>query len=135
MSPLENLHYAIGELAYTIARADGQVQKEERRKFIDLLNRELAHGDGHEKVGEIIFKLMDKRDHFDPLATYDMAMNTIRTNSHYLSPELKANFIRVLEKVAEAYPPVTREENTILRRFREDIQPLTGDPIYYSGGQ
>lgn len=29
MTPLQNLHSAIGELAYSIARADGTIQKEE----------------------------------------------------------------------------------------------------------
>jgi uncharacterized tellurite resistance protein B-like protein len=131
MSPLENLHYAIGELAYTIARADGEVQKEEKKKFLQIIRQELNKGEGHEKVGEIIFTLMDKREHFDPNSTYDMAMKTLRNNSHYLSPQLKANFIRLLEKVAEAYPPVTREENAILKRFKDDIRPIEGDPVYY----
>ena len=36
-------------------------------------------------------------------------------------------------KVAEAYPPVTREENAILRKFKSDIGPINGDPVYYSG--
>ena len=131
MSPLENLHYAIGELAYAIARADGEVQKEERRRFEQILNEELNEGEGHEKVGEIIFKLMDKRGYFDPASTYDLAMQTIRTNGHYLSPGLKAKFTRLLEKVAEAHPPVTSEENTILRKFRNDISSINGDPVYY----
>ena len=131
MSPLENLHYAIGELAYTIARADGEVQKEERRRFEQILREELNEGEGHEKVGEIIFKLMDKRDYFDSAATYDLALQTIRTNGHYLSPDLKNKFTHLLEKVAEAHPPVTSEENAILRKFRRDIALINGDPVYY----
>ena len=132
MSPQENLHYAIGELAYTVARADGEVQKEERKKFEEILREELNEGEGHEKVGEIIFKLMDKREYFDADSTYDLAMQTIKTNSHYLSPQLKAKFMRLLEKVAEAHPPVTSEENAILRKFKADIAPINGDPVYYS---
>ena len=27
MTPLENLYYAIGELAYAVARADGEIQR------------------------------------------------------------------------------------------------------------
>ena len=133
MTPLENLHYAIGELAYAVARADGEVHYEERNKFLEILNEELDNGDGTPKVGEIIFRLMDKRDGFDPEGTYDLAMNTIRTNSHYLSPALKEKFVHLLERVAHATPPVTSEENALLARFKTDIQPLTGDPVYYSG--
>ena len=132
MTPTENLHYAIGELAYAIARADGAVQMEERRKFLQIVNEELDEGDGTPKVGEIIFSLMDKRGIFDPEATYEMAMNTIRTNGHYLSPALKEKFIHLLERVAGAHPPVTSEENALLARFREDIRPINGDPVYYS---
>ncbi len=132
MNSLENLHYAIGELAYAIARADGEVQREERNKFQEIINQELNEGEGHEKVSEIIFKLMDQRDYFDPKSTYELAMQTIKTNGHYLSPELKAKFIRLLEKVAEAYPPVTSEENALLKRFRHDISSINGDPVYYT---
>jgi uncharacterized tellurite resistance protein B-like protein len=132
MSPLENLHYAIGELAYCIARADGEVQKEERKKFEQILREELVEGEGQEKVGEIIFKLMDKRDYFDAESTYDLAMQTIKINGHYLSPTLKAAFIRLLQRVAEAHPPVTSEENAILIKFKTDIAPINGDPVYYS---
>src|SRR6185436_16813027 len=36
MSPIENLYYAMGELAYSVASADGRVQPEERKKFSDI---------------------------------------------------------------------------------------------------
>ncbi len=131
MSPLENLYYAAGELAYAIARADGEVQNEERNKFLEILNGELDPA-GQQATGEIIFKLMDKRGHFDPAATYEFAMNTIRNNGHYLSPALKERFVNLLEKVAAAYPPVTSEENALLNRFRSDILEINGDPVYYN---
>jgi hypothetical protein len=62
---------------------------------------------------------------------YDWAMNTIRQNSHYLSPEMKQKFIDVMEKIAEAYAPITVAEESVLERFKKDIAPLKGDPIYY----
>ena len=42
MNSTENLHYAIGELAYAVACADGIVQKEERQKFHDIVLAELS---------------------------------------------------------------------------------------------
>lgn len=133
MSPLENLYYAAGELAYAVARADGQVQKEERLKFLEILKSEFG-SEGEQSTGEIIFHLMEKRGHFDPVSVYDMAMKTIRENSHYLSPALKEHFIALLEKVAAAYPPVTAAEHSIVSRFKEDILPMSGDPVYYNAG-
>ena len=38
----------------------------------------------------------------DSETTYNWAMKEIRTNSHYLSPEMKETFIRVMEKIAKA---------------------------------
>jgi len=133
MTPRENLYYAIGELAYAVARADGQVQEAERRKFHDIVTGELGKKDGSVDVSEIIFKLMDKRGSTDSATTYDWAMNEIVTNSHYLSPAMKQKFIRVIERIAEAYPPVTPDEERIINRFKTDIGPLEGDPIYYNG--
>lgn len=132
MIPLENLYYAIGELAYAVARADGKVHEAERRRFHDIVVSELGNKDSKIDVSEIIFKLMDKRNGTDSDTTYNWAMNEITINSHYLSPELKNKFIKVMERIAEAYPPVTSAEERLINRFKTDIQPLKGDPVYYN---
>jgi uncharacterized tellurite resistance protein B-like protein len=130
MTPTENLHYAIGEMAYAIARADGAVQKEERQKFHDIVAAELRMKDQGFNISDIIFKIMDK-DKTSTKDAYDWAMGQIRVNSHYLSPQLKETFIKVIEKVAKAYAPVTIDETEIIEKFKKDIAPLKGDPIYY----
>ena len=66
------------------------------------------------------------------LDAYNSALKEIKTNSHYLSPELKATFIRVMEKVANAYKPVTVNEMLLIEKFKEDIAPIHGDPVYYN---
>jgi hypothetical protein len=73
---------------------------------------------------------MDK-DKTSTKDAYDWAMGQIRVNSHYLSPQLKETFIKVIEKVAKAYAPVTIDETEIIEKFKKDIAPLKGDPIYY----
>jgi hypothetical protein len=130
MTPLQNLHYAIGELAYAIARADGQVQKEERQVFHDIVAAELKKNNYAFDISGIIFQIMDKDKARLP-DSYHLAMKLITLNSHYLSPQLKDTFIRVIEKVAAAYPPVTVDEKELIDRFRKDIEPLKGDPVYY----
>lgn len=129
-SPVQNLHYAIGELAYCMAKVDGNVQKEEREKFHDLIVSELSD-DYDFNISEIIFKILDK-DKPDSSGTYNWAMKEIRMNSHYLSPDLKRKFISMMEKIALAYPPVTKEEREILERFKKDMECLKGDPVYYA---
>ena len=131
MTPIENLHYAIGQIAYAIARADGEVQKEERLKFSNIVEAELKCKNYNFDIASIIFQVMDK-DQNSVEDSYHWAMNQIRLNSHYLSPSLKSIFINVMEKVAKAYPPVTIEESLLLDRFKKDIEPLNGDPVYYS---
>jgi len=130
MTPLESLHYAIGELAYAIARADGNVQKEERKKFHDIVAAELRCKDHAFDVSDIIFQIMDK-DKTDSATTYKWAMDEIKLNSHYLSPELKKTFIKVMEKVAKAFPPVTINEQKIIDKFKKDIAIINGDPVFY----
>ncbi|TAL63288.1 MAG: hypothetical protein EPN85_00530 [Bacteroidetes bacterium] len=130
MTPVESLHYAIGELAYAVARADGSVQKEERKKFHDIVEAELRCKDYAFDVSDIIFQMMDK-DKADALTTYKWAMDQIKLNSHYLSPKLKETFLRVMDKVAKAFPPVTPSEKTLIDKFKRDIAPINGDPVYY----
>ncbi len=130
MTALENLHYAIGELAYAVAKADGKVQKEEQIKFHNIVEAELRCKDYDFNVSDIVFQIIDK-DKTSTQDAYDNAMKQIRTNSHYLSPELKATFIRVMEKVSKAYKPVTINEQNLIEKFKKDIEPIIGDPVYY----
>jgi uncharacterized tellurite resistance protein B-like protein len=131
MTPIENLHMAIGELAYAIARADGAIQKEEREEFHKMMMEGIRSGDGDLDISDIIFQVMEKDKFTNTETAYDWAMHQIRMNSHYMSPELKETFINVIQKIAEAYAPVTTEEKKLIDRFKKDIEPLKGDPIYY----
>ncbi len=130
MTPLQNLYYAIGEMAYAVASADGEVQKEERQRFSSIVSAELRCDHFGFSISDIVFQIMDKEKQSTENA-YNWAMKQIRMNSHYLSPEIKKDFIRVMEKIAKAYPPVTLEERDLIEKFKKDIEPLTGDPVYY----
>jgi uncharacterized tellurite resistance protein B-like protein len=131
MTPLENLHIAIGELAFAVARADGAVQPEELKKFNAIVAAELRCKHYDFEISDIIFQVLQRDEFIDTATTYSWAMKEIRLNSHYLSPGLKQTFIKVIEKVAKAFPPVTVEEMDIVEKFKNDIAPLHGDPVYY----
>ncbi len=132
MTPVENLHYAIGELAIAVALGDGEIQKEERDQFHKLVETELRNKYYAFDISDIIFKVMDKQQVSSTSDAYNSALKEIKMNSHYLSPELKATFIKVMEKVANAYKPVTINEMLLIEKFKEDIAPIHGDPVYYS---
>ena len=131
MTQIENLHYAIGELAYAVAFADGVIQKEERLKFQDIIEKELKGKDYDFNITDIIFQVLE-RDKTSVNEAYDSAMKQIRMNSNYLSPELKETFIMVIENIARAFPPVTISEIDLLKKFREEFEPIHGDPVYYA---
>jgi uncharacterized tellurite resistance protein B-like protein len=130
MNPTENLHYAIGQLAFAVAFSDGKIQKEESENFHKIVSEELNNNSYDFDVSDIIFKVMEK-DKMDSNTVYEWAMKEIKTNSHYLSPQLKEKFISVIEKIAGAFPPVTNEESDIINRFKKDIKDIHGDPTYY----
>ena len=130
MTSLENLHYAIGQLAYTVATDDGYIQPEERKKFHDIIAAELRCKDYDFNIADIIFQIMEK-DKLDPETSYNWAMNEIKLNSHYLSPALKKSFIAVMEKIAKAYSVVTDDERNIIERFKREIEPINGDAVFY----
>jgi uncharacterized tellurite resistance protein B-like protein len=130
MTPLESLHYAICELAYAVARSNGKVQHEEASKFLEIANRELAEESQSFEVAQIIFSMME-RDKADLETTYYWAMHELKIYSHYLSHDLKQKFVRVMQEVAKAYLPFTEYEAEIISRFKKDLEPLQGDPVFY----
>lgn len=130
MTSVENLHYAIGELAYAMACVDGDIQKSERQKFQDIVFKELNKQHYSFDVSSIVFQVMEK-GHSNFNDAYNSAMKQIRLNSHYLSPELKKSFILVLEEIAAAYPPVTASEKNMLNKFKTEFEPIHGDPVFY----
>jgi uncharacterized tellurite resistance protein B-like protein len=132
MTSTQNLHYAIGELAFAVAFSDGEVQKEEREKFENIIAAELRTKHYDFDIADIIFKILDK-ERLDAETAYQWAMSQIKLNSHYLSPELKQASVSIMEKIAKAFPPVTGEERNLIERFKKDIEPIVGDPVYYSG--
>lgn len=130
MNSIENLHYAIGQLAFAVAYADGNIQKEEHECFQHIVVDELKNDDFSFDVSAIVFQILEK-DKIDSDTLYDWAMKEIKINSHYLSPNLKEKFVSVMEKVAKAYPPVTKSETNIIERFKRDINKIHGDPVFF----
>lgn len=131
MTPTGRLYYALGQIVYAISGIDGKVQKEERNRFHDIIVAEFKGKHYDFDISEIIFTILD-RDKSEPETAYTWAMSEMRLNSHYLTPEMKRVFIIIAQKIAEAFPPVTREEAVLLEQFKTDIAPLKGDSVYTS---
>lgn len=124
MNSVERLYYALGELAYAVAKADGQINFEERNKLHDIVVKGAKCHNYEFNVSEIIFHILQKENIFNVEDSYRSAMREIKANSKYLTDDMKAEFAAVLDKVARAFNSITKEERELIERFRKDIDEI-----------
>ncbi|MCX8080744.1 MAG: hypothetical protein N3F09_05845 [Bacteroidia bacterium] len=129
MNPKESLYYALGEAVYAVAFADRKVQPEEEQKFNQIIKDELHKENWGFEVSEIIFKIL-KKDKLSSKDALENAKKNIEINGRYLNPELKEKMISVMQKVAEAFPPVTAEEGKYIMDFILFLKDIKGDPLF-----
>lgn len=123
MDALQNLYYAMGEMAYAVAKADGVIQREEKQKLHDIVVKEAKASDPDIDVSEIIFHILQKSDH-DFETAYKWSMDTFKKHSYWLTDDMKVDFAAVIEKVAYAFDSVTIDEKSVVERFRKDIEAI-----------
>ncbi len=123
MDAKETLYYALGELAYSVAMADGEVQLEEGKKVHDLLVEEAQKRNFEYDITEIIFKILEKQK-LDMATTLAWAKKEMELGSHKLTDDLKKEFIAFVEGVAKAYPPYTEKERAVVEEFRDFLNAL-----------
>ncbi len=124
MEGVERLYFALGELAFAVAKADGKVNVEERQKIHDIVVQESKCHNDSINVSEIIFHLNQKAKVFTEEDLYKFAMKEINACSNYLTDDMKAEFVAVLDKVARAFDSITTGERDIIERFRKDIDKI-----------
>lgn len=127
MDAKQHLYYALGALAYAVAKADGKVQKEEK----ELVKKIVTEGTEHEidfNYTDIIFQILQK-DNMGFKEVYQWAMKSFELGKYHFTAEMKKDFIAVITKVAEVFPPTNEEEKEMLNRFGEDIQKLKVNTI------
>ena len=118
-----NLYYALGELAYAIAQADGAIQKSEKKTLHQVVISELKKNNFEIEDIEIIPRFLEQ-DQVPIELTYKEAIDIMRENNFYLDAALKEKFINVLQNVANAFPPITDQEQALIDRFIKDISVL-----------
>lgn len=124
MNGKERLYYALGELAFAVALADGKINTEERMKIHDIVVSGTKCDNYDFNVSEIIFHILQKQKTFNQEDLYSRAMKEIKTYSNFLTNDMKAEFSAVLEKIARAFNHISPEENDLLERFRKDIDKV-----------
>lgn len=123
MDAKQSLFYGLGQITYAVAQADGKVQREEREKLQKLLKEEIKRLDADFDYTDIIFQLLDK-EHIDFETSYKWGIDSMKLGSHKLTNQLKWEFLEILCKVAEAYPPTSKSEMEIIARFTHDLRGM-----------
>lgn len=124
MDAQDHLFYGFGQVVYSIALADGNVQREEARKLAEDI--ETASEKLHISLdaADIIFQLLEREGVFTPEETYSEGIKNMKLGSHKLTEELAEAFRKILIDVAASYPPVTIDERAVLEAFEEDLKSL-----------
>jgi uncharacterized tellurite resistance protein B-like protein len=123
MDAKQHLFYGIGNIAYALAGVDGKVQREEKEALQKLIATEINKIDSDADYTDIIFQVLDK-DKANFEKSYKQGINAIKLGEHKLTPILKWQFVALLQKVAEAYPPATDDENEVIARFIRDLRAI-----------
>ncbi|MCG8575193.1 MAG: hypothetical protein MI810_09945 [Flavobacteriales bacterium] len=123
MHGLENIYYAMGEMAYAIAKADGTVQKEERQKIQEIVLEQTKQHNIDFDFAETIFLILEKDDP-DAETSYEWAMQEFDENKIHLTPQLVNQFIVIADRIADAFDLPSKKEDDMVARFKIDIQAL-----------
>ena len=120
MDSKQSLYYALGIFSYAIAKADGTIQSEEKEELRRIVKEETDHNMDFQYV-EIIFKLLQKDEAgFDDV--HQWALDALENGKYYLTPKIKEQFINVMKKVADAFPPKTGEEHELINKFIQEVR-------------
>lgn len=120
MEAKQNLYYALGIFSYAIAKADGKIQYEEMQELQKIVKEETAHAMDFQYV-EIIFKILQKdKAGFEDV--HKWALDALEMGKFYLTDEIKEQFIAVMKRVADAFPPKTNDEHSLINQFIQELK-------------
>ena len=121
MSSNTEMNQAIAELAYAMCIIDGELHKDEKKAFLEIIKSELGEG---EESAKIRFELLDEITNPNMEHAYQDALNIIRFNKHQLNEDLKNRFIRVIERVAISHKGMQASENIMIKKFKQDLKDI-----------
>ena len=123
---IQNIHVAMGSLAYSIAKADGVIQEEEKKILHSIAQEEFELSDSdHEWITKMFDKL--EKDNTSLEDAYTYAMDTLlesNRNDYDFTDSIKNKCINFMEKVSYAFDGISSEEKAILDRFKEDVKKM-----------
>ncbi len=119
---LQNIHIAMGSLAYAIAKADGTIQEEEKNVIKKLAQKEFELSDTDNEWISSMFTQLEK-DNISLDDAYTYAIDTLESNRFDLdfTDSIKVKCITFMEKVSESFDGISGEEQVLIERFKVDM--------------
>lgn len=122
MSTKENIYKAMGSLAYAIAKADGEIQEEEKQTIQKLAQQEFELSDvDNEWISNMFLKL--EKEQIDLEDAYQFAIDTLEASrfGFEFDEVMKKKCLRFMERTAEAFSGTSLDERIIINRFKKDL--------------
>ena len=116
-----NIHKAMGSLAYAIAKADGEIQQQEKSLIKKLAQKELEIGDNDIEWIEQMFLTLEKQNiQLDD--AYRFAIDTLEENRYEFDfdASIRNHCIQFIQKIAEAFDNTSLKERDLINRFIKD---------------
>jgi hypothetical protein len=118
MTATEYIYYGFGQVVYSLAFSDGQIQPSEKNKLEEIISSELEKHHSIQ-VTSIIFKLLEKDTFSTVNDAFQEGIKNIKLGDNHLTVKLLNLFTNILRKIAIAFPPETNEEKQIVLTFKE----------------
>ena len=115
------IYRSIAEMAYVIAKADRGLSAEERIAFRRIIREELDYDSW---AAQSRFDLLDEVIEPSIEKVYNEAVHDLRKYNEHFNDELRAKFLRVIQRVAEACSGFSDKEAFIIDRFKNDLKLL-----------
>jgi uncharacterized tellurite resistance protein B-like protein len=117
--PLQDLYIGLGSLAYAMAKADGVLSSKEASE-LEIILQDVEHG----LIACYSFQLKQTYD-ASPEEAYQFAFRRFAANQRDLKPEIKENFLKILQQMAQCCKGVSSKEQALLKRIRKDLSKLS----------
>lgn len=124
MDSKQYLYYGLGEIAYSIALADGKLEHEEAQKFHDLIVEEVKQ-EFDFNISEIIFALL-KKENIASGTTFQWGIKNMKLGEHYFTIDVRQKFIKILDKTAHFFDGGIDLKTKLLADFIEQTADFEG---------
>lgn len=118
----ENIHRAMGSLAYAIAVADGSIQTKEKEVILQLARKEFQLSETDSEWINAMFTQLETQQ-IGLNDAYAYAMDILEANRHDydFDDATKTRCLAFMKKIADAFGETDYKEMSVIDRFETDI--------------